>query len=579
MRGLLVPPIWGRFDQICEAVRFRSGAREPKTPTSIGVTDVMEARVVAGQPARAVGSPTAAHAARAALDAILAEHPRALVAAMGDGGRLVPMPESLPLRGRRALHGRSGLDVIAPEDHLAVIEGWARAQDEPVVTLSVRLLAHPEERSALTFFDLRSEHGVHVVVLEDDEPEVVLQAADDHAARRRRVAHVKRDAVGVFLEIDEATTALLGWSPDELIGRSTLDFVHPDDVERAIDAWMGMRVGVDSGPTRVRYRHARGHDVWVEVVNESHLDDSDLGCVLSEIVDISHEMARLEALHDRERLLGRLAEALPIGICHLRLDREVLYSNAPLIELLGPVDSVESLVRSVAGADRRPFEIAIEQALSGRPGRLEVSVLRDFEEHRCELTLRTLTDDDGHADGVIVCAADVTDRSRLRSELEHRASHDALSGCLNRAATVTAIERALRDGQQLAVAYVDLDQFKGINDEFGHAAGDELLRVAAARLRSATRVQDRIGRIGGDEFVVVSPRGDGPFEAAALADRLADAICGDVTFAKQRIPLSASVGAAISLDGELDAEALLSRADHAMYEVKRRRRSQLRRLG
>ena len=137
------------------------------------------------------------------------------------------------------------------------------------------------------------------------------------------------------------------------------------------------------------------------------------------------------------------------------------------------------------------------------------------------------------------------------------------------------LERALREHRQVAVAYIDLDNFKSINDELGHAAGDELLRVAAARLRSVTRVDDRLGRIGGDEFVVICPRGDGPFEAAALAERLTEAICGDVTFARQRIPLRASVGAAVSLDGELDAEALLSRADAAMYEVKRRSRRQV----
>jgi diguanylate cyclase (GGDEF)-like protein len=82
-------------------------------------------------------------------------------------------------------------------------------------------------------------------------------------------------------------------------------------------------------------------------------------------------------------------------------------------------------------------------------------------------------------------------------------------------------------------------------------------------------VEDRLGRIGGDEFVVICPQGQGPFEAAALVGRLTDAINGDVMFARQRIRLRASVGVAISLEDELDAEAVLSRADAAMYEAKR----------
>jgi diguanylate cyclase (GGDEF)-like protein len=179
----------------------------------------------------------------------------------------------------------------------------------------------------------------------------------------------------------------------------------------------------------------------------------------------------------------------------------------------------------------------------------------------------------GGVDGVIVCATDVTDRSRLRSELEHRASHDELSGCLNRAATVAALEHALRVSDGVAVVYIDLDHFKAVNDDLGHAAGDEMLRVAAARLRAAARANDRIGRIGGDEFVVICRRGDGPFEEAALVERFEQAISGDVVFAKQRASLRASVGAAIAAPGELDAEAILSRADAAMYAAKRRART------
>jgi diguanylate cyclase (GGDEF)-like protein len=127
----------------------------------------------------------------------------------------------------------------------------------------------------------------------------------------------------------------------------------------------------------------------------------------------------------------------------------------------------------------------------------------------------------------------------------------------------------------VAVVYLDLDHFKSVNDDLGHAAGDEMLRVAAARLRAAARVDDRIGRIGGDEFVVICRRGDGPFDAAALADRFAQAVSGDVVFAKQRTALRASVGAALAVPGELDAEAVLGRADAAMYAAKRRSRAQI----
>jgi diguanylate cyclase (GGDEF)-like protein len=136
---------------------------------------------------------------------------------------------------------------------------------------------------------------------------------------------------------------------------------------------------------------------------------------------------------------------------------------------------------------------------------------------------------------------------------------------------MVALEQALLASRQVAVAYIDLDCFKSINDELGHAAGDELLRVAAARLRSVIRLGDELARLGGDEFVVICSRSEGAFDADALVGRLTAAINGDVVFSDHRIPLRASVGAAVSVDGELDAEALLHRADTAMYARKGRR--------
>jgi diguanylate cyclase (GGDEF)-like protein/PAS domain S-box-containing protein len=529
--------------------------------------------VEVGMSVRLEGELEEATAASAALDALLRANEGTLVAAFGGDGTLVPLPASVPLHGRRVFPGCTGLDMIVADDHILVIDAWERAGQEPIVSTEVRLVADPEECSVVHFFDLRAEHGVHVIVLETQDPDLVMRSFEARSAERSAVAHVKRDGVGVFLEVDDATTALLGWSPADLLGQGTTDLVHPDDVERAIESWMALRAGIGSGRTKVRYRHARGHHVWLEVTSDNHLDDPERGYVLSELVDISDEMAHLEALHASERQLARLAEALPIGICHVRSDREVVYTNEPLRALFGVVDSIEGLVGRVARADRPLVERALESALHGRPGDLEVGVTQDLEERRCELTFRTMTSDGDGVDGVILCAADVTDRSRLRAELEHRATHDALSGCLNRVATVAALELALAAPHSVAVAFIDLDGLKEINDEFGHAAGDELLRAAASRLHEVIRGDDRIGRIGGDEFVVIAPQGRGPFDAMAVAGRLTEAINGDVWFGNQRLRLRASVGLTISLDGEIDAEAVLSRADAAMYEAKRRTRS------
>lgn len=479
------------------------------------------------------------------------------------------MPASLPLAGQRVFEAGLGLDLVVAQDRIAIIEAWGRAQHEPIVRLDVHLLVDPEHVSRFHLFDLRAQHASHVLVVEAEDQEQLLRSIEGRLAPRRVVAHARRDATAVFLEVDEAMTALLGWGAADLIGHSTLELVHPEDVGRAIESWMAVRAGDDGGRLRVRYRHAKGHHVWLEITNHNRLDDPALGCVVSEMVDISDEMRQVEALRDRERLLARLADALPIGMCHLRPDLQVVYSNAPLVALLGPVDSIGSLLGSVAAADHPEVEAAIDDAFRGDPTTLELAVVGQAEERRCELTFRPMTNEAGSIDGVIVCATDVTIRCRMRAELEHRAWHDPLTGCLNRAAAVVALERALQESEHVALAYVDLDDFKAINDEFGHATGDGLLKVAADRLRGVARNSDRLARLGGDEFVVICRQSGEPFDRTALVERLTEAIDGDVVFAGQRIPLTASVGVAVTARDGLDAEALLHQADTAMYRAKR----------
>lgn len=157
--------------------------------------------------------------------------------------------------------------------------------------------------------------------------------------------------------------------------------------------------------------------------------------------------------------------------------------------------------------------------------------------------------------------------------LTERASTDALTGLANRAAFTAALAAALADGERDAVSvlFVDMDDFKEINDRLGHHAGDQVLREVASRLRRASRPGDLCGRLGGDEFAVLLPGAD-EATAAVVARRVADAIgaplrrAGDVA-----VPLSASVGAATAATGT-DPEALLRQADDAMYRAKHARR-------
>src|SRR5204863_5752482 len=122
-----------------------------------------------------------------------------------------------------------------------VVDGWRRAQHEPVVAFEVHLLAAPDEPAVVHIVDVRAEHGVHMILLVGHDIETVLRSSSGRAEARPGVAQSKRDAAGAFLEVDGATSALLGWAPEHLVGRSTVELVHPDDAQHAIDHWMAMR--------------------------------------------------------------------------------------------------------------------------------------------------------------------------------------------------------------------------------------------------------------------------------------------------------------------------------------------------
>jgi diguanylate cyclase (GGDEF)-like protein len=185
--------------------------------------------------------------------------------------------------------------------------------------------------------------------------------------------------------------------------------------------------------------------------------------------------------------------------------------------------------------------------------------------------MRALHDESRLLSGAVLCLDDVTEANRLRAELEWRASMDDLTRCHNRNAILDVLQRALLAGSDVAVVYIDVDRFKTINDRYGHAAGDRLLVGVAENLARAVRASDRIGRIGGDEFLVVCPDTIDPADALAMADRLASMLCTDHDLGPVRLPILVSIGVAHAATAGTDADALIAAADTAMYEAKRRR--------
>jgi diguanylate cyclase (GGDEF)-like protein len=167
---------------------------------------------------------------------------------------------------------------------------------------------------------------------------------------------------------------------------------------------------------------------------------------------------------------------------------------------------------------------------------------------------------------------DVTEQlAQARRELERQATHDPLTGLCNRAVLDEVLGLLGEPGARpAALLSIDLDRFKEVNDRYGHAAGDQVLEVAAQRMRHAVRQEDRVVRMGGDEFLVVLTN-VGSSEVEALAHRLVDSIEQPVTWGSTPLRISASIGVAVLSADEppVGAEELVAQADAAMYAAKR----------
>ncbi|WP_436534635.1 diguanylate cyclase domain-containing protein [Actinoplanes sp. HUAS TT8] len=514
------------------------------------------------------------------LAATLAEHPDAFIAAIAPTGLFVPLPAELTAGTQRPIEGpSSALGLAVAEDQRTVIEAWHRALAEGVANCVIRPIAAPDRQARLHLIDVTPRLGIFVGL---------LTGLQDHAAPalqldgvRPRLVTVHKDATSVISEAGPEITQLLGWSPAELVGRRTLDLLHPDDHERAIASWMDLLNSPLGAARRVRLRHLHrdGHPVWFEITNHNRLTDPDRPGIVAEMLDITDEMAAQEAVRAAEQLMRRLTETLPSGVLQIDADRRIVYLNDRAARCIG-VKAGEVLgegqLDAVLPADRDAVDEALDGVLiSGGDVDLEFGHrLPGRGVRRFRANLRALSDEAGAVTGAIVCLADVTEDVRMREELRQRATYDGLTGCYNRAATLGALHDAVTgsDVRGTAVVFVDLNGFKQINDRYGHAAGDLLLTHVATRLRLAVADNGLVGRLGGDEFVVIRREVADAEQAHRLGADLLEALTGGgIEVNGQVLGPEASVGVAWAASGTTGPDELIARADAAMYEAKKNR--------
>jgi len=232
--------------------------------------------------------------------------------------------------------------------------------------------------------------------------------------------------------------------------------------------------------------------------------------------------------------------------------------------------------------DRPRVKAALAQIRGGRARdqRDDWRILRsDGSCIEVEVTCRNLREDPT-VHGLVLTLRDVTERRQLERQLTHRAFHDSLTGLANRVLLQDRVEhavaRAQRDGTIVGVLFVDLDDFKVVNDTLGHSSGDQLLVAVAQRLTGVLRPSDTAARIGGDEFAALIEGAMTPSEVEEVADRIVSTLATPFTLDSAQVGGGASVGAATTIEAS-GAEELLRHADLALYAAKAAGKGQWRR--
>lgn len=266
-------------------------------------------------------------------------------------------------------------------------------------------------------------------------------------------------------------------------------------------------------------------------------------------------------------------DLLPMGILVVDADSRLRAANRAWTDLAGLSRSnsgADGWLAALRPADHDRLRDTIRLVADGAGEASDEYEMMTGSERRWSRWLLRRSDHAG--DAVVVMAVLDVDAEHFRhAEAVHRATHDSLTGLVNRAEFFALVEQALsrreRRSGLLAVAFVDLDGFKAVNDANGHLLGDRLLAAVAHRIRRSVRPGDVVARVGGDEFAVFCEDFVDHPRAGDLSRRIRGAFAEPFSLAESRVHLGASVGIATA-DGPTTPEALLDAADHAMYEEK-----------
>lgn len=390
-----------------------------------------------------------------------------------------------------------------------------------------------------------------------------------------------------FVNVNDKAVVEFGRSREELVGMRSELLIAPEKRELGSFRWQqvlrGQAVSYDTvvlGPGDVRFD---ANLVLVPMVVEGRVAG-----VLGIAENITERQLRLTELRESRRMLQAIIDSVPQHIFWKDRAHRYLGCNRAFSAYMGYDPEAltgrtdHELMLAGAELDATQIDAYRDEAQgvmdTGAPV-IGVECLvqqRDGSRTWARTSRMPLRGESGEVTGVLGVSEDITERKQFELRLQEMAHHDGLTGLCNRGFLLSQLEQAMRRAQRngglLAVLYFDIDRFKRVNDTWGHDIGDRVIQEFASRVIGTVREIDIVGRIGGDEFVMVSEGLGSREDALTMADRLIE--CMRAPFHVREdlaLHLSTSIGIAFNEEG-VDAEEIVRRADQAMFAAKRRGR-------
>jgi diguanylate cyclase (GGDEF)-like protein/PAS domain S-box-containing protein len=428
----------------------------------------------------------------------------------------------------------------------------------------------------------------HLLSLRDIEAEVAatgsataardeLDEAYSLLADSASAAVFRGDNDGVIQWVSESIEHLLGWRADELVGRLALELLHPDDRQLAAASQHALRQG-EAQVVAARLLRRDGSYRRCEAHIRATRDVT--GAIVGRIGswrDVEPELSAREAAAGSEALLQSAMQAAAIGMCLTDGHGAFVMVNPALCRILARDESwlLEHRIDDViSAADAALVDGARDTLIARDTDTFETAlqITRGDGQVIWAKVVAVLVGGELDADRrFLLQLVDITAERQAQDQLSYQAFHDSLTGLRNRAWILDMLHvdlrAARRSGTSIGVFFIDLDNFKLVNDSLGHAAGDEVLATVADRIVSVLRPLDRVGRFGGDEFIVVVPDVKDSQEVERVAERLCSAVATELVVQGHRIVPTASLGIAVA-NATSTAESLLRDADLALFRAK-----------